>query len=316
MEEILASIRRIIESNEPGAVHDEPVSHARPEVDFAADDEVTNDFVDTAHPVVADSTGMPLRAANTAIPPRLEREAPAAPVEKPQSLADIAARVRNASDRLVPQPAPVVAEEAPVLRQPEPVFRQPEPVPHQPEPFAQAAPLPPVVRAPEPQRPVAVEPQHRPSAALRASLQPQPPHLPAFDEAAVSAAGEIIARYETEVAPAAPVQAPVAPVQAAAPAFAPLSIPLPEAAPRRPAFEPAAESAAVSLLSSETGALVARSFGELAEAVDGAQRRSLDEIAEELLRPMLREWLDDNLPTLVERLVREEIERVARGPRR
>ncbi len=51
-------------------------------------------------------------------------------------------------------------------------------------------------------------------------------------------------------------------------------------------------------------------------AIDGAERRSLDEIAEDMLRPMLREWLDDNLPTLVERLVREEIERVARGPRR
>jgi uncharacterized protein len=31
---------------------------------------------------------------------------------------------------------------------------------------------------------------------------------------------------------------------------------------------------------------------------------------------LLHDWLDNNLPTLVERLVREEIERVARGPRR
>jgi cell pole-organizing protein PopZ len=61
---------------------------------------------------------------------------------------------------------------------------------------------------------------------------------------------------------------------------------------------------------------IARSFEELAAAIDGAERRSLDEIAEDMLRPMLRDWLDDNLPTLVERLVREEIERVARGPRR
>ena len=38
-------------------------------------------------------------------------------------------------------------------------------------------------------------------------------------------------------------------------------------------------------------------------------------MAEEMLRPMLQDWLDNNLPTLVERLVREEIERVARrGP--
>jgi hypothetical protein len=32
----------------------------------------------------------------------------------------------------------------------------------------------------------------------------------------------------------------------------------------------------------------------------------------EMLRPMLKAWLDDNLPSLVERLVRAEIERVTR----
>ncbi len=42
----------------------------------------------------------------------------------------------------------------------------------------------------------------------------------------------------------------------------------------------------------------------------------MEDMAREMLKPMLREWLDDNLPTLVERMVREEIERVARGPRR
>jgi cell pole-organizing protein PopZ len=31
-----------------------------------------------------------------------------------------------------------------------------------------------------------------------------------------------------------------------------------------------------------------------------------------MLRPMLKDWLDENLPPLVERLVREEIERVSR----
>jgi hypothetical protein len=34
-----------------------------------------------------------------------------------------------------------------------------------------------------------------------------------------------------------------------------------------------------------------------------------------LLRPLLKSWLDDNLPNLVERLVRQEIERVARPGR-
>lgn len=67
------------------------------------------------------------------------------------------------------------------------------------------------------------------------------------------------------------------------------------------------------LVSDETGRQVAASFGELSEAFAASRRRSFDEMAEEMLRPMLRDWLDDNLPTLVERLVREEIERVARA---
>ncbi|MCO6186314.1 PopZ family protein [Rhizobium sp. L1K21] len=69
------------------------------------------------------------------------------------------------------------------------------------------------------------------------------------------------------------------------------------------------------IVSEATEDKVARSFDELAAALHAEPQRSLDEIAEEMLRPMLREWLDDNLPSLVERLVREEIERVARGPR-
>src|SRR5690606_22605162 len=94
----------------------------------------------------------------------------------------------------------------------------------------------------------------------------------------------------------------------------PLPSPLPFA-------EPASVSSADapsrgSLISPDIGAKVAHSFGALAEAVEAGPRRSFDEIAEDMLRPMLQEWLDDNLPTLVERLVREEIERVARGPRR
>lgn len=36
-------------------------------------------------------------------------------------------------------------------------------------------------------------------------------------------------------------------------------------------------------------------------------------LTREMLRPMLKTWLDDNLPVIVERLVSTEIERVARG---
>ncbi|MCP4317506.1 MAG: DUF2497 domain-containing protein [Hyphomicrobiales bacterium] len=67
------------------------------------------------------------------------------------------------------------------------------------------------------------------------------------------------------------------------------------------------------LISPAAGAKVAASFDNLSHALVKGPDRSFDEIAEDMLRPMLQQWLDDNLPTLVERLVREEIERVARG---
>ena len=40
---------------------------------------------------------------------------------------------------------------------------------------------------------------------------------------------------------------------------------------------------------------------------------TLDELARALLRPMLKEWLDANLPGIVEAQVRKEVERIARN---
>jgi cell pole-organizing protein PopZ len=68
-----------------------------------------------------------------------------------------------------------------------------------------------------------------------------------------------------------------------------------------------------SIISERTGRQVAQSFGDLADAFAASRRRSFDEMAEDMIRPMLQDWMDNNLPVLVERLVREEIERVARG---
>ncbi|MCB8837129.1 PopZ family protein [Aurantimonas sp. VKM B-3413] len=69
------------------------------------------------------------------------------------------------------------------------------------------------------------------------------------------------------------------------------------------------------LISQEAGERVAASFSSLASAIQQEHLRDVDGVVREMLRPMLQEWLDDNLPKLVERLVREEIERVARGGR-
>lgn len=71
-----------------------------------------------------------------------------------------------------------------------------------------------------------------------------------------------------------------------------------------------------SLISAEAGAQVAAAFDDLSRAIRDGHMKSMEQMAREMLRPMLQEWLDDNLPRLVEKLVREEIERVARGGRR
>jgi cell pole-organizing protein PopZ len=44
----------------------------------------------------------------------------------------------------------------------------------------------------------------------------------------------------------------------------------------------------------------------------GPSGRNLEDIVKELLRPMLKEWLDKNLPALVERFVEREIVRLTR----
>jgi cell pole-organizing protein PopZ len=68
-----------------------------------------------------------------------------------------------------------------------------------------------------------------------------------------------------------------------------------------------------SLMSSATSAAVDSAFNTLAHTVLVQNARTLEDLVKEMLQPLLKSWLDDNLPGLVERLVRAEIERVSRG---
>jgi uncharacterized protein len=67
------------------------------------------------------------------------------------------------------------------------------------------------------------------------------------------------------------------------------------------------------LMSSATSTAVDSAFNALAQTVLVHNARTLEDLVREMLRPMLKVWLDDNLPGMVERLVRAEIERVSRG---
>jgi len=88
---------------------------------------------------------------------------------------------------------------------------------------------------------------------------------------------------------------------------------------RQPAYEPppfetaAAAPAAPQMLSRSTVSAVESAFNSLANTVLSNNARTLEDLVKEMLRPMLKSWLDDNLPGLVEKLVKAEIERVSRG---
>ncbi|WP_077961365.1 PopZ family protein [Ensifer adhaerens] len=259
MDEILASIRKIIESNEPGQAGFSPQEQfedeASDEIELTIDSEIETiafgrrDERDEAQPPVS-------------VAPPSENSAALSEAssvgQPPLSLADVAARVRAASERhatgftgreVQPAPQVVAIQDSPVVTS---------------RMAAVSAPKTPVVE---------------PVSAAQGRAEPE-----------VVAAPPVVELREVASA-AAPM--PTVPLEASAP-----------------------EKSLAAIVSPEVGRKVAQSFGDLAHAMDQGSRRSFDEIAEDMLRPMLQEWLDDNLPTLVERLVREEIERVARGPRR
>jgi uncharacterized protein len=86
---------------------------------------------------------------------------------------------------------------------------------------------------------------------------------------------------------------------------------------RPPAYEPPAfdppPAPSTPILSQSTVSAVESAFNTLAHTVLSNNARTLEDLVKEMLRPMLKSWLDDNLPGLVERIVKAEIERVSRG---
>jgi cell pole-organizing protein PopZ len=233
MEEILASIRRIIEDNDTGR---KPGDTETARVGGSTVIEVDAFRADLRTP--------PLGAMET-VSSKPERQEPAE--RKPVTLAEVQAQIAAETRSAPPRWTPPVAPQPPV---------------------AEAAPKP---VAPSP-KPIDAD------AALKPAARP-------------AAEPEIAAKPVTE-----------------APKAAATSLP----ATVRPAG-PDAVAAKPTILSERAERQVAAAFGELSEAFAQRSKKTFDDMAEEMLRPMLQDWLDNNLPGLVERLVREEIERVARG---
>jgi hypothetical protein len=143
-------------------------------------------------------------------------------------------------------------------------------------------------------------------AALQAEPEPEPePPPPAAEPEPVAAAPEpepaaveeealeLTDKVETHgdldvVAPAAPLAAEPEPQPQPAPAE--------------------------SLVGERAATAAASAFGQLSAAIAMPRSdRTLEDVVRELLRPLLQQWLDDNLPGIVQQSVEAEVERIARG---
>lgn len=307
MEEILASIRRIIESNEPG-----PSGALAGKLPPVYDDESDDDF-GLAFTQAGNAASSPERRGEMTSPPahvppaanQTYGSAQSVP-EKAMSLADVAARVRAATGRTL-EPA-LSAMTAETLQD----------KPEEKSVAAHAAYESPVMAARMAELRGSIDDTaeiSRPSQSFfneerQATISPFPVRettetrnapVVAWDEETFEQALELSDVHETGK--------PAAPQTSTLPFAEQAAEPVAETSSATP-------SALSSLISLEAGAQIARSFNELADVFNGVERRSIEDMAQEMLKPMLQDWLEDNLPTLVERLVREEIERVARGPRR
>jgi cell pole-organizing protein PopZ len=260
MEEILASIRRIIEDSDQGR---------KPEVAQAGVETASAASEAAWRSVEPEAVEQPVKRDQAPDPVREERK-PAAAVEA-LAPADQALAARHD------------APAAPKVREREVAVSQPVRAASQEAEISAVGRADPAARQPEAPR---VTAQAKPAAAESAL---------ASAESQGALLGEMDIDIEAGLAPVAP----VAHSDLAAAEPAPLT---------RSADKTA-------LISERTGRQVAAAFGELSEAFEASRRKSFDEIAAEMMRPMLQDWLDNNLPTLVEKLVREEIERVARGGR-
>jgi cell pole-organizing protein PopZ len=284
MEEILASIRRIIaddDSARPPPAPAKPVAVPTPAavpsaaaVDPADVEEIGAGFDDPETPDVAANDVFEL---GTAAQARWREDA---------------ARVQGVADRAGERAKPEHAAVATV--KPEPA--RPEPAKRESVPREQ------VVREPGRQEPARIDsfrsepPRSEPprSEPPRSELSRSEP--PRSEPPKAEQPRSDQPRSQTP-RPEATGPEPVRPVQRAALAASPAVQSLPGEA----------------LLSPRTTAAVDLAFNTLAQTVLVQNSRTLDDLVREMLKPMLKAWLDDNLPNLVERLVRAEIERVSRG---
>ncbi|PIB92688.1 DUF2497 domain-containing protein [Caulobacter sp. FWC2] len=144
-------------------------------------------------------------------------------------------------------------------------------------------------------------------AAEAAPPPPPEPEPEPFDDDILELTDPIIAEPEPELPPlesVGDIDVYSPPDPAPEPVYTP--------PPSTPAFN--RDEMADNLVGDHAASAAASAFGSLSSALlmpkDG---RTLEDVVRELLRPLLKEWLDQNLPRIVETKVEEEVQRIARG---
>ena len=90
--------------------------------------------------------------------------------------------------------------------------------------------------------------------------------------------------------------------------------PEPAPAPPPPMMEAPQPAPAANLVSEHVAAAAASAFGQLSSSLlMPAEGRTLEDVVREMLRPMLQQWLDTNLPGIVQEAVQSEVDRISRG---
>ncbi len=106
-------------------------------------------------------------------------------------------------------------------------------------------------------------------------------------------------------------------VVAPAPTPAPAAVPIPEPPAPAPRVQAAAPPVAIipdAIISPPAASAAAGALSRLAGTLRIADTpgQTIEGVVRELLKPMLKEWLDQNLPAIVESRVEAELERIAR----